>query len=73
MDNVQALEAQLLELSIGADPINDLIEIDAENRTILLPTTVINNSNAGVKLTYAADTKLYIDKKFAKLQAAITP
>lgn len=39
MDNVQALEAQLLALSIGADPINDLIEIDAENRTILLPTT----------------------------------
>lgn len=34
-------------------------------------TTVYNDSGAGLKLEYIADTKLYIDNKFTELQNAI--
>jgi hypothetical protein len=34
-------------------------------------TTVYNDAGAGMKLAYVADTKLYIDKKFNELAAAI--
>lgn len=34
-------------------------------------TTVYTDSNAGIKLDYVADTKTYIDNKFAELAAAI--
>ena len=34
-------------------------------------TTVMNDAGAGMKLAYVADTKLYIDKKFNELAAAI--
>lgn len=34
-------------------------------------TTIYNDSSAGLELTYAADTKTYIDNKFAALSAAI--
>ena len=35
------------------------------------PTTVIMNENAGMKVSYVADTKHYIDKKFKELNQAI--
>ena len=34
-------------------------------------TTVYTDGNAGIKLDYVADTKTYIDNKFAELAAAI--
>ena len=34
-------------------------------------TTVYNDAGAGMKIAYVADTKLYIDKKFNELAAAI--
>ena len=34
-------------------------------------TTVYTDGNAGIKLDYVADTKAYIDNKFAELAAAI--
>lgn len=34
-------------------------------------TTAFNDASAGLELTYAADTKLYIDNRFAELAAAI--
>ena len=34
-------------------------------------TTVYNDSGAVMEIEYIADTKLYIDKKFAELAAAI--
>jgi hypothetical protein len=34
-------------------------------------TVVTTDSDAGVEVSYTADTKLYIDKKFAELSAAI--
>jgi hypothetical protein len=34
-------------------------------------TTVINDSAAGMTVSYVADTKVYIDNKFAELQKAI--
>lgn len=40
-------------------------------RTNYPNTTILVNDGAGVKLDYAADTKLYIDNKFAELSAAI--
>lgn len=36
-----------------------------------LNTTVLNDSNIGMKLEYIADTKAYIDNKFTELQNAI--
>ncbi len=36
------------------------------------PSTIVtNNGGAGMKIKYTADTKLYVDKKFAELSAAI--
>lgn len=35
-------------------------------------TTVLNDSGAYMNLAYATDTKMYIDNKFAELQAALT-
>lgn len=35
-------------------------------------TTILNDSGAYMKLAYATDTKMYIDNKFAELQAALT-
>lgn len=35
-------------------------------------TVILNASNAGMKVTYATDTKLYIDNKFAELQSTIS-
>lgn len=35
-------------------------------------TTIVNDSNAPMEVAYGADTKIYIDKKFAELQAALT-
>lgn len=34
-------------------------------------TTILNNSDTYMKVAYAADTKMYIDNKFAELQAAL--
>lgn len=34
-------------------------------------TTIVNDENAGMKVKYVADTKNYIDKKFAELNQAI--
>lgn len=34
-------------------------------------TTILNDSGAGMAVSYAADTKAYIDNKFAALEAAI--
>lgn len=33
-------------------------------------TTITNDAGAGMDVTYVADTKAYIDNKFAELQAA---
>lgn len=35
-------------------------------------TTVLNTENTHMKVSYAADTKIYIDNKFAELKAALT-
>ena len=36
------------------------------------PTTIISNDcNANMEVTYIADTKAYIDKKFAELATAM--
>ena len=35
-------------------------------------TTILNDAGAHMKLAYAADTKIYIDNKFAELKAALT-
>lgn len=40
-------------------------------RTSKPNTTVLNDSGAGMQLDYAADTKIYIDNKFAELAAAM--
>ena len=34
-------------------------------------TTVFNDKNAGMEVKYVADTKLYIDRKFNELAAAL--
>ena len=34
-------------------------------------TTVYTDSNAGIKVEYVADTKTYIDNKFAAISAAL--
>lgn len=35
-------------------------------------TVILSDSNAGMKVTYATDTKLYIDNKFTELQSTIS-
>ena len=34
-------------------------------------TTIFNDAGAGMEVKYVADTKLYIDKKFAELASAM--
>ena len=43
----------------------------AAMHTVYPNTTVFNDRNAGMEVKYVADTKLYIDKKFAELSAAL--
>ena len=46
-------------------------QIDTTTLTAQYPnTTVFNNAGAGMKMDYVADTKIYIDNKFAALAAA---
>lgn len=51
-----------------ATPITEEIDIDLDGLSMFYPTTVISNDcNANMEVTYIADTKAYIDKKFAEL------
>lgn len=49
----------------------DELSAYAALHTIKPETTVYNDAGAGMKLSYVADTKAYIDKKFNELAAAI--
>ena len=48
------------------------LQVYRELHTNYPNTTILNDSEAHMKLTYATDTKMYIDNKFAELRAAIT-
>lgn len=55
-----------IETPIPADELADYRAL----RTIKPNTTVYNDAGAGMKVDYAADTKLYIDKKISAIAAA---
>lgn len=59
--------ANPIEKKLSAEELADYALL----HTNKLNTSVYTNSNAGVKLEYVADTKTYIDNKFAELAAAI--
>lgn len=55
-----------------ATPITEEIDIDLGELSMFYPTTVISNDcNANMEVEYIADTKAYIDKKFAELATAM--
>ena len=55
-----------------ATPITEEIDIDLDGLSMFYPTTIISNDcNANMEVTYIADTKAYIDKKFAELATAM--
>lgn len=55
-----------------ATPITEEIDIDLGELSMFYPTTIISNDcNANMEVTYIADTKAYIDKKFAELATAM--
>lgn len=49
----------------------EVIEAYKQLRTNYPVTTVLNDSGTGMKVKYVADTKLYIDNKFAELNQSI--
>lgn len=53
-------------------PITEEIDIDLGELSMFYPTTILSNDcNANMEVTYIADTKAYIDKKFAELATAM--
>lgn len=53
-------------------PITEEINIDLGELSMFYPTTILSNDcNANMEVTYIADTKAYIDKKFAELATAM--
>ena len=55
-----------------AEPITEEIDIDLDGLSMFYPTTILSNDcNANMEVTYIADTKAYIDKKFAELATAM--
>lgn len=55
-----------------AEPITEEIDINFDGLTMFYPTTILSNDcNANMEVTYIADTKAYIDKKFAELATAM--
>ena len=54
-----------------ATPITEEIDIDLD-LSMFYPTTILSNDcNANMEVAYIADTKAYIDKKFAELATAM--
>lgn len=78
---MEALNAYLAEHEVivqvaWKEPIEHTLRTDqlaafAALHTNYPNTTVFNDKNAGMEVKYVADTKLYIDKKFAELSAAL--
>lgn len=77
---------ELNELFNSKAPIKIIGQLDTPIETDLTPeeitaykalhtnypvTTILNDENAGMEVSYVADTKNYIDKKFAELNQAI--
>jgi hypothetical protein len=55
-----------------ATPITEEIDIDLGELSMFYPTTIVSNDcNANMEVEYIADTKAYIDKKFAELASAM--
>ena len=55
-----------------ATPITEEIDIDLDGLSMFYPTTILSNDcNANMEVEYIADTKAYIDKKFAELATAM--
>ena len=55
-----------------ATSITEEIDIDLDGLSMFYPTTILSNDcNANMEVTYIADTKAYIDKKFAELATAM--
>lgn len=52
-------------------PVEKVIEIDPQKLTLLKGTNNVWSDCGDTELTYIADTKAYIDKKFAALAAAV--
>ena len=60
-----------LETPIETDLPPEVIETYKQLRTNYPVTTVLNDSDAGMSMSYIADTKNYIDGKFESLQKAL--
>ena len=61
----------ILEVPIETDLTAEELAAYAALHTNYPNTTVYNDGGAGMEVKYVADTKLYIDKKFAELASAI--
>lgn len=64
---VQYVRPEPIETSVDAEELAAYKALKANYPS----TAVLNDEGAGMELTYVADTKNYIDKKFAELAAAI--
>lgn len=80
-NNINAVKALLADKPLTAQyvletpietPIPEAeLQVYRELHTNYPNTTILNDSEAYMKLAYATDTKMYIDNKFAELQALI--
>ena len=61
----------ILAEPIETDLTADEIKVYENLKTFYPVTNVSNNANCGMSITYVADTKNYIDNKFAMLETAI--
>ena len=64
---IQYLLAEPVETALSADELAQYATLHTNKPN----TTVYTDANAGIRLEYIADTKTYIDNKFAALAAAI--
>ena len=76
-ENIATWKARLAENPITleyplATPITEEIDINLDELSMFYPTTILSNDcNANMEVEYIADTKAYIDKKFAELATAM--
>ena len=63
--------AYILETPIEHDLTPEVIEQFKQLKTNYHTTVIMNDENAGMKVSYVADTKHYIDKKFKELNQAL--
>ena len=63
--------AYILETPIEHDLTPEVIEQFKQLKTNYPTTVIMNDENAGMKVSYVADIKHYIDKKFKELNQAI--